>query len=115
MCNHTIENTVKVDDLISAVTLARKLRKSATSELDVHELPYGEFEILYTLKNSNTLQPSEIATNLVHEPASVSRLLKSLLHKGLVDYTYDIADRRKVYVNITTLGEKKFGSIAKAL
>lgn len=108
-------NAMKIDNLVSTVTLARKLRKSATNELGVHGLPYGEFEILYTLKNNNTLQPSEIASNLVHEPASVSRLLKNLLQKGLVDYTYDIEDRRKVYVNITAQGKKKFGHIAKAL
>ena len=106
---------MKIDKLVSTVTLARKMRKSASNNLVDHGMPYGEFEILYSLNNSKTLQPSEIASSLVHEPASVSRLLKNLLNKGLVEYTYDVTDRRKVYVNITNLGKKKYSSVAKSI
>ena len=106
---------MKIDNLINTAIQSRSLRRSAAHMLNSSELSYGEFEVLYTLKQKPSAQPSEIAGYLVHEPASVSRMLKSLLQKNLINYSYDMGDRRKVYVDITSTGKKKFDSIVKKI
>ena len=106
---------MKIDNLINSAIQSRSLRRTAANTLHTSDLSYGEFEVLYTLKQQPSAQPSEIAGYLVHEPASVSRMLKSLLQKSLINYSYDMADRRKVYVDITASGKKKLDSISKKL
>jgi DNA-binding MarR family transcriptional regulator len=92
----------------------RELRKTVCGHLKFHKIVYGEFEILYLLKGKQLIQPSCIVAELVHEAATVSRLLGRLHDDDYISYNYDDDDRRRVHVQITDDGEKFIHSILES-
>lgn len=92
----------------------RELRKTVCGHLKFHNIVYGEFEILYLLKEKQLIQPSLIVEELAHEASTVSRLLSRLHDNNYISYNNDeVNDRRRAYVQITDDGEKFIHSILK--
>ena len=94
-----------LDDLINVSRKSRKMRKQFAEYLDDYNLSYSEIEVIYVLGNNAQMHPSDIATYLEHERANVSRIIKELHGKNLVDYIRENSDRRKVTVEITNKGK----------
>ena len=89
----------------------RKERKKLSKLLSELNLIYGEFEILYSLLSNQPLRPSEIGSHLFCEPAAVSRIIKSLSHKSLINYQHDDEDRRQIFISLTKLGETTISTV----
>ena len=73
-------------------------------------MTYGDFEILYLLKNGKSYQPKEISQLLGNTPAGISRVLKNLSNKEYISYVYDVGDRRSVSICLTSKGKEKIQS-----
>ncbi len=93
---------------------ARILRKKIAPLLGTNSLIYGEFEILYLLKNKKQTQPSIIGSNLGCEPASISRSIRQLHLNNYVSYDHGADDRRKVVITITKKGSDLVELISKS-
>ena len=90
----------------------RELRKTVCGHLKFHKIVYGEFEILYLLKEKQLIQPSRIVAELAHEASTVSRLLGRLHDNNYISYNNDeVNDRRQVFIQITDDGENFINSI----
>ena len=92
----------------------RVLKQKIVQELDKYQLGYGEFEVLYFLSTKKREQPTNIGNSLHSERAGISRLIKLLDQKKLVNYEYDSEDRRRVYVSITSKGSRVVKAIKQA-
>lgn len=104
---------MNVHQLYTDSITTRGLRKRLSKTLADCDLVYGEFEILYMLKNKVPNHPSQIGEALRCEPAGISRILRSLIHKDLVTYVNDKDDRRKVFVGLTDKGKNKIEAFLK--
>ena len=89
----------------------RKSRKQLNNILVASSLLYGEFEILYTLLKDQPIQPSSIGKKLCSEPASVSRVIKTLHIKSHISFEHDVEDRRKIFIRLTKSGSTLIKSI----
>lgn len=105
---------VSLNQFAKASIELRELRKTVCGHLKFHNIVYGEFEILYLLKEKQLIQPSLIAAELAHEASTVSRLLSRLHNNNYITYNNDeVSDRRREYVQITDDGDKFIHSILK--
>ena len=91
------------------------MRKSIAQQLKAHNLKFNEFEILYALKDRQSIQPSQIVDDLIHDPAAVSRILSNLNQYKYISYISDKGDRRRVFVQITDHGELLINSLIKKI
>lgn len=89
----------------------RKSRKVIAELLKAHNVGYGEFEILYLLKDKQLTQPSHIVAELSHDSAAVSRILSNLHLNNYISYNNDVLDRRRVFVQITDDGEELINTL----
>ena len=89
----------------------RELRKAIAGYLKASDLSYGEFEILYLLKEKQLIQPSHIAVELKHDSGAISRILNKLNKKNLITYIHNDYDRRRVFVRITDNGVHLISSL----
>lgn len=102
---------MKIEDIFHCNIEARVSRKKITKLLRSKSLVYGEFEILYLIKDKKEAQPSVIGYKLECEPASISRSIKQLHNYRLVTYNYCLDDKRKIFIKITDKGSKLMDSI----
>jgi DNA-binding MarR family transcriptional regulator len=93
-----------IAEIFKSSIKTRKARKNLSQLLTAVDIIYGEFEILFLLLSEQPLRPSIIGTHLHCEPAAVSRIIKSLSQKNLIDYQHDNEDRRQIYVSLTKHG-----------
>ena len=100
-------HSVKLEELFKTTIQTRALRREIVKELKLNDLSYGEFEILYLLRDNHPLQPSVIVAELNQEPWTVSRMISSLQDKFLISYYNNTEDKRRVFVSITMEGEEK--------
>lgn len=93
----------------------RASRRVIAELLKAHDVGYGEFEILYLLKDKQLTQPSHIVAELIHDSPAVSRILSNLHQKNYISYNNDVLDRRRVYVQITDDGEELLNSLLETV
>ena len=105
----------KLDSIRDINIEARRLRYTLTPKLRQFDLNFSEFEILYQINKDKRSNPSIIADDLYTERAAVSRCLRELNEKSLIDYENAEEDRRKVYVSISSKGKKIINQIEKIL
>ena len=73
-----------------------------------HDLSKGRFQILANLKRKEgPLSPAELSECCGVTRATVTGLVDTLEHAGLVERLQDSQDRRSVQVRLTPAGEKK--------
>lgn len=106
---------MQLEQLFQSTIESRTLRKLIANALTSHNLTFGEFEILYLMKNKRTLQPTHISNELHQDSGTISRSLARLNEKNLIAYTNDDKDRRRVFVNITPNGEQLIYSFVNSV
>lgn len=75
-----------------------------------HELKYGEFDVLATLRRQGepyTLTPTELYRSLLLSSGAVSKRLDKLELAGLITRTPDPSDKRGWLVSLTAAGKEK--------
>lgn len=105
---------MNLHEIFTHTIVSRAMRKDFVKSLQIYELIYGEFELLYLLSGSGSLKPSEITYALNSQPASTSRIVKSLLQRDFVEYDHNEDDRRAVTVSLSEHGKELIETIKDA-
>lgn len=74
----------------------------------------GQLRVLHVLYDDGTLQVGELATRCGVADPTVSKMLKSLEHNGLVERRIDSENRRVVWVSLTADGRSLFDEMQAA-
>lgn len=75
-----------------------------------HQLKYGEFDVLLTLRRQGepyTLSPSQLSQSLLLTSGGISKRIDKLENAGLVERLPDDADRRGVMIRLSASGLAK--------
>jgi DNA-binding MarR family transcriptional regulator len=92
-----------------------KTRKMVFTDATKRLEEFGEsmlaWQVLAVLVRDGKRTQGEIAAGLAQHPAGVSRLVDDLEKQGYVERARDSADRRRVHVEATAKGERRFRSI----
>ena len=87
-------------------SLRQRLSEAMDAHFARHNLSKGRFQILMHLKRKEgPLSPAELAENCGVTRATVTGLVDTLEHAGLVERVQDSADRRSVQVRLTPAGD----------
>jgi len=89
----------------------RRLRVTVNNEV-TYAIGTSFWE-LSLLKNKGALRVSEIASLINLDVSTVSRQLKALNEKGLVERTLDEADGRAAYFELTAAGHEVFDTLTE--
>ena len=86
------------------------------------ELTKGEFFCLAMVRDHTRRCPDsrgmyvwDLAGHMRVRPPAVSRMLRGLEHRGLIERSVDREDRRNVYVSLTERGEQTWDGVADGL
>lgn len=74
----------------------------------------GQLRVLHVLYDDGTLQVGELAARCGVADPTVSKMLKSLEHNGLVERRTDPENRRGVWVSLTAAGRSLFDEMQAA-
>ena len=89
---------------------AKRLYFAARSVMDSVLRPYGlgstQWYVLHQLANEGPTMQRDLVRMLQIERATLSGIVTTLVHKGLVDQTPDSEDQRQRMLRITRLGTK---------
>ena len=101
-----------VEELGMLIAKARRMVwTNATRRLEESGDSMLGWQVLAVLIRAGKLTQTEVAVALLQHPAGVSRLLDELEKQGSVERRRDSTDRRRVHVQATARGERRFRSI----
>ena len=101
-----------VEELGMLISKTRKLVfAAATRRLDESGESMLAWQVLAVLIRAGKRTQTEVAVALAQHPAGVSRLVDDLEKQGLVARCRDSEDRRRVHVEATARGQRRFRSI----
>ena len=86
--------------------LGRVLARALERRLVKHGVPLGQFPLLLTLWDEDSLTQSEIARRVGIEQPTVANTLRRMERDGLVKTEPDPAHRRQVLIKLTEKGRK---------
>ncbi|GKQ42476.1 hypothetical protein RD055328_03990 [Companilactobacillus sp. RD055328] len=97
------DNMKSLDNwFIKQSKMLNKLDKLANE----YKISFLQYNVLLHIKQRGSISPTEIAEAIETSKASISRILRVLQKKGLVDRSYgSTQDRRKIMVSITEEAE----------
>lgn len=84
----------------------RRLRHSLAPVLADHVVTFEHWQVLAALHEHPGQRMTELAENAVLPPATLTRHVDLLVSRALVVRRVDTADRRRVAVALSTLGER---------
>src|SRR5258706_7053293 len=97
------------EDLWMLIAKARRmLWTNATRRLDESGESMLAWQVLALLVRTGKRNQTEVSVALVQHPAGVSRLLDDLEKLGFVVRTRDVDDRRRVSVDATARGRRRY-------
>lgn len=100
----------------SSRQLARLLIKEIHEQLNKHsDLPHTAFIIMKILSKDGSKSQHDLALELCHTDASVSKLVSALVENGYVDVSPDPENRRRVLVDITPKGRQVLAKVEKSV
>ena len=85
--------------------LRRAVDHVFAEEAQRYKLTIIEMHMLLTLFDRDGQQASHLAKAVGRNPTTFTAPLDSLVRKGLIDRRSNLADRRVVYIHLTTEGE----------
>lgn len=91
------------------LVLAQKLEKSVNESLETHNLSFGQFDILATLRREGPrggLSPRELLRNVVLSSGAMTARLDRLEEAGLIQRKPDPNDRRMLAIELTERGRE---------
>ncbi len=86
--------------------LGRVLARALERRLVKHGVPLGQFPLLLTLWDEDSLTQSEIARRVGIEQPTVANTLRRMERDGLVNMEPDPAHRRQILIKLTEKGRK---------
>lgn len=92
---------------------AEHLKAAVAKGLEDHDLLPAEFEVLqslYLAGPDTALKPSDLYRALLMSSGGITKLLKSLTARGLIDIRPDPADRRQKAVKLSETGRARFAA-----
>ena len=91
---------------IAIYRMSALLQAQASRALVKHELTLTEFEVLAALRSSapHSLLPTELYDALLISSGGLTKVLKSLEIRGLVERSVEVEDRRRRPVSLTKKG-----------
>ena len=109
MSNHYILEKESIVRLI--LNAAELLRVCATRLLEPFDLTMEQAWVLSHLKNNDTLSQKVLSEMAAKDQANITRILKRLLKKGLIERKSNISDKRVKLVMITAKGDELLDNI----
>jgi DNA-binding MarR family transcriptional regulator len=101
-----------VEELGMLIAKTRKLVfTTATRRLDESGESMLAWQVLAVLIRAGKLTQTQVAVALAQHPAGVSRLVDDLEKQGYVARCRDSEDRRRVHVEATARGQRRFRAI----
>lgn len=93
-----------------------KFRSQKHKRLQVTGISPGEMRILHSIgrmQEGHGVMVSEISNRLNVSPSFITQITNSLVNRGLVNRTQDIADRRAVRLRVTGKGNEMIQEAAR--
>ena len=103
-------DTQEISLLRNVLRAGQRLVKWNDAELPRHGLSTGEFDVVMTLGNTAGLRMCDVAQAMLTSAPNVTRLVKLLIEKGLVERTRNPSSEREVIVRLTEKGERLFST-----
>ena len=98
--------------LISAFFLAsRQMRLNVTRNFAEYGIAFEQLEVLFLLKHNHEMSVSQIAAELEKDKATVSRSIRFLELRGLVQKKTNTNDKRKLKVTLSNEGIAKLDEV----
>lgn len=94
--------------------LWRDLVIGFASQLGELRLGFTQLAALYAVGGTETLTIADLAEQIGRSPSATSRIVTSLEHRGLVDRTEEVADRRQRTLGLTQRGAALLATIDRA-
>jgi DNA-binding MarR family transcriptional regulator len=123
MCNHARMDDPLLSPLVQAArdelqnprlmsdriavgrALWRELVIGFANQLGSLDLGFTQLAALYAVAGTATLTVADLAEQLGRSPSATSRLVSSLVRRGLLERTEEVADRRQRVLAITPAGQ----------
>lgn len=86
----------------------QRVSMQAQTMIEPFGLPAGEFDVVMTLGNTAGLRMCDLAARMLTSAPNVTRLVKSLEARGLVERRRNPDSEREVIATLTTKGEAVF-------
>ena len=102
---------MSVDQIISIIQKARKIRQKVSESIQFYSLSFNEFELLYVLTLVNECTPSKLSSVMGQGNSTVSRVLRTLCDKQLITLNTNHIDRRNISVRLTMRGQQLYTKI----
>ena len=101
--------------LIPLLLAAKSCVKEIAAAGERHELSVDEWLILDALSSSDGLTMSQLQQRCVGAASSITRAVDRMVERVLVFREVGQADRRQVFVHISTLGDSLYTKISREL
>jgi DNA-binding MarR family transcriptional regulator len=108
LCGDLPDLDLDVEGIVERIQgLERRFRLAMDETLDAHDLSYGEWRLLCTLRRApeNVSTPGELSASLELSSGAMTNRLDRLERAGLVRRHRDLSDRRGVRVELTPEGD----------
>ncbi len=100
------------EKLIGALFLAsRQMRQKATRDFAEYGVTFEQLEILFLLKHKDEMSISQVAHKLEKDKATISRSIRFLELRGLVQKKLNITDKRKLKITLSNEGRAKLEEV----
>ncbi len=88
------------------------LLTKAKARINASGITFKQFNILSILFDAEkNLSLQEIQSRLPEKKADVSRLVERMIGKSLLEKVHSVTDRRKVEINLTEAGKRKYREV----
>ena len=101
--------------LIPLLLAAKSCAKEIAAAGERHELSVDEWLILDALSSSDGLTMSQLQQHCVGAASSITRAVDRMVERALVFREVGQADRRQVFVHISTLGDSLYTKFSREL
>ena len=109
-----LENEIK--ELNSVLTEIARFYTFRDKDSVCHEgLSISQCYALHTLREAGPMSLNELASYLNLEKSSASRLSRKLMDEGLIKRSEDSSDFRKISLEITNKGKKRYGRVEQGI
>lgn len=105
------------DNRIGKLTavIHRKSQSFYTKELKIYNITSSEYPVIFKLSSGDGITQDEIVNDLGIDKSAVTRIIKSLIDKGLIERNRDKADKRCNRIFLTEKGKQAIIPIKKSI
>lgn len=93
----------------------RKSQSFYTKELKTYNITSSEYPVIFKLSCGDGITQDEIVNDLGIDKGAVTRIIKSLIDKGLIEKNRDKVDKRCNRVFLTKKGKQAIEPIKKSI